>query len=270
MAISTKIDRMTASIDRAGDSIARLNNEIDRAANTEFTEAPHILAPAGFTPPLPPSPPGTPRNPLPRDPFAPNPPPLPPNSILGPDGRPVRRISTGGGSSTSSQFKLADNPLIPSMTPGAPLMYKSDLEGFVAAGVCHLMSLPSGAEVISCQWGLYPGLSGGILSTSSGRSSGGSEGAPGRARASSDIVGLADDVFSSGASRGGRRGGGGTAGGGGTGSATGASTTSAPLAVDIDSRPITDRLDGLRSDIRQLSRSLAGDGGAGIRFKGGL
>lgn len=268
MAISTKIDRMTASIDRAGDSIARLNNEISRAASTEFTEAPRILAPASFSP-LPPSPPGTPTNPLPGDPFA------PPRGILGPDGNPARRTSTGGGNTSGTKFKLADNPLIPSLSPGGPTLTRSEIEGFAALGVCHRMDLPSGGWVWSCPSinGMYPGTDG-VLSTTSGRSSGGSQGAPGRSSASSDIVGLADPVFSSGAARGGRRGGGGTAGGGGTGSATGsatgASTTSAPLAVDIDSRPITDRLDGLRSDIRELSRSLAGDGGAGIRFKGGL
>lgn len=263
MAISDKIDRLASGIERATDSLRHLNDEIDRAASTEFT-----LAPASFAPPPAPGPPGTPSNPLPPSPFAPLP--LPTPRLFAPDGSTVRTSSSGSSTGSGSQVTLADNPLIPSMTPGAILLYKSDLEGFLASGMCQLMDLPSGGQVISCPWGLYPGLSGGVLSSTSGQSSGGSSSSSGTG---SGTGGLDFEVSTGNQDRRRRQNPNVTNNPTGRQFGPSASSTtgpSAPSSVQLDSRPITDRLDGLRRDVQTLASSLAGDGGAGIRFHGGL
>lgn len=262
MAISDKIDRMTASVNRAGDSLARLNDEIDRAAATEFT-----TAPASFSPPPTPGAPGSPSNPLPSSPFT-------PPRLFGPDGSPVRTIrsssgeESSGGSGGGSRFKLADNPLVQSLTPGAILLYRSDLEGFVASGVCEIMELPSGGSVISCPWGLYPSFGGGVLQSTSASSSGGQTNLSGRNIPHPGSRGF-DNLDRSRRFNSTRIGTGSapTIGSSGSFSSSGASSA---LSVSLDSKPITERLDGLRVDIRELGRAISGDGGAGIRLRGGL
>lgn len=257
MAVERKFDRVSASIDRAASSMERLNDQIDRAVNTEFT-----TAPASFLPAPPPAAPGTPGNPI----TGPFPLPSPPGTIFDAFGQPINRTgartsSTGEGGG-GSQFTLDENVLIPSMTPGAPLMRRSDLDGFVASGICDVMRLPSGGHVISCEWGLYPGTDG-VLASASGR--GGQSGdsgdesstgsPPSRSRNGRPSYGNVDVS---------------TPTYGNVDVSKRAGSASAASSVSLDSRPITERLDGLRSDVQQMTRALAGDGGAGIRFKGGL
>lgn len=262
MAIRETFDRIANSIDRAAGSLSSLNDQVDRAAGTEFT-----TAPASFLPAPPPAAPGTPGNPI----TGPYPLPSPPGTIFDAFGQPINRTgsrstSSGGGGASGSQFTLDENVLIPSMTPGAPLMRRSDLDGFTARGICDIMRLPSGGHVVSCPWGLYPGTDG-VLSSASGSSGRSADGGGGgelsggspssRSRNGLPSYGIVDVSTP-------------TYGNVDVSKRAGSSSASSASSVSLDSRPITERLDGLRSDVQQMTRALAGDGGASIRFKGGL
>lgn len=258
MGIRETFERIADSVDKAASSLGSLNDQVDRAAGTEFTSAP-----ASFLPAPPPAAPGTPGNPI----TGPSPLPSPPGTIFDAFGQPINRTgsrSTSSGGGSGSQFTLDENALIPSMTPGAPLMRRSDLDGFVARGVCDIMRMPSGGHVVSCPWGLYPGTDG-VLSSSSGRggrsgdgdddSSGGSTSSRSRnGRPSYGNINVSTPTY----------------GNVDVSKRAGSSSASASSSVSLDDRRITERLDGLREDVQQMTRALAGDGGAGIRFKGGL
>lgn len=164
------------------------------------------------------------------------------------------RVGTGGGAASGTQFTLAANPLIYPRSPDGWVVRRSDLEAFLADGTCWEMELPSGGTVISCPFGQYPGLAGGVLSTVSAGGGGGAGGAGGGGGTRSRLptgnqdrtrrFGSADNADRS--------------------RALGSSTAGA------DSRAVVDELRGVRSDLQRMGRALEGDGGAGLRFGGGL
>lgn len=257
MGIRDTFERIATSVDKVANSLGSLNDQVDRAAGIEFTSAP-----ASFVPPPPPAAPGTPTNPI----TGPSPLPSPPGTIFDAFGRPLNRTSprstssSGGRGGGSSQFTLAESALIPSMTPGAMLLRRTDLDGFVARGVCEIMQLPSGGHVISCPWGLYPATDGVLSSMSLSRSAssgGGNRGGSGRP-AREGLTNERRHDFNrpfKGRNNNERE---------DLGRAGGSSS------VSLDDHRITERLDGLRSDVQQMTRALTGDGGASVRFKGGF
>ena len=165
----------------------------------------------------------------------------PPGSAVAPGG-PLQlgtegaRAGTGGGGGGGSQFTTVGSPLVYSLGGGGPAMTREDLERFATK-----MELESGGWVYVFAGYLYPG-SGGVLSTTSLGGGGGSTSPSGRNSFRPQSTGNLDRTND-------RR--------------PGASAASS-------SQPVVDELRGVRSDIQRLSRSLEGDGGAGLRFGGGL
>lgn len=156
------------------------------------------------------------------------------------------RVGTGGGGGGGGS-SVVGSPLIYSLSGGGPAMTKEDLELFA-----EKMELPSGGWVYVFAGYLYPG-SGGVLSTISAGGGGGGASAgggrdrgPGRGRGPTAPSGNQDRTPLS--ERLGR-------------SSAGSS---------VESREAVDHLRGLRSDVQNLARAMQGDGGAGIRFGGGL
>lgn len=270
MGIRDTFDDIARSVDKVAGALGSLNEQVDRAAGTKFTVPPDgsllLRAPASFNPPQP-APIGSPSNPVPSTGFPPGQP-LAPGTLFDSFGRPIERPSFSRSSGTGGErgaggggksIKLDENILIPTTPPGGPLMRRSDLDGYVAMGVCDIMELPSGGHMISCPWGLYSGT-GGVLSSVSGRSSRDRGTNPSGANAPRpDSTGNLDRThrfrdkpgnLDRRPDRENRKFGG--------------------SSVAIDSRPITDRLDGLRDDVQNMTRALQGDGGAGVRFKGGF
>lgn len=160
---------------------------------------------------------------------------------VGTEGAP--RIGTGGGGGAGSQFRTVGSPLVYSMSGGGPAMTREDLELYA-----EKTQLASGGWVYVFAGHLYPG-GGGVLSAV-GSGGGGGSTSPGGRNAprprSTGNLDRANDTFR-------------TSVGG-----------SASAAASVSAKPITDRLDGLRADVQRLGRALEGDGGAGLRFGGGL
>lgn len=247
---------LTSSVAKVADELSRMNNELDKAANTRF-----IPLPASFTPPPPLGPPGTPSNPLPSDPLSPLPNNRPNNTILDSNGNPIQRPPNITTSSRASEgevgsFKFPENPFVRPIT-GNLVLRKSDLEAYISMGVCQIHEPTNGVKTISCPWGMYPSIDGGVISTVSATPGGGSspdsDGGRFDRGAGFDRTGNQDrsrrfnpNVSNTDRTR-----------------KTGQST----VTVQLDSKPITDRLDGLREDIRNLSR---GDGGVSIRLRNGV
>jgi hypothetical protein len=269
MGIRDQVHRLADELHGVRQAIAGLNDEVDRVSGIEFPKPDTrlVAAPASFVPPSP-FPVGSPTNPLPSSGQP------PPGTIFDSNGNPVNRTrdSRSGGSSSKGKdsggdggktLTLAENPLVYSIDGRGPVLYSSDLEAYLSIGTCQLIKLPSGGEMISCPFGMYPGLSGGVLRSMSARSSksiggGGSGGGSSSTRSRNGRPSYGDvDVSRP------------TYGDVDVSRPAGSSATGAS-SVSLDSRPITDRLDGLRSDVREMTRALQGDGGAGIRFKGGL